>query len=275
MHACLINTFLQVPLNNRPENQSQLTPQLETLGPQMAQNTPAPGQDDRAQAFFEAFQVYTSGIIDHLPSDQVETAKAAAVENLVPQLNSDYRRLIFITRTIQARVKRDVVWVDCAIAMYDGLAASIHPFLSAPGLAANQRGPLLVQHYLIQSVQADFDKTMGEVLWNVGQIHFMGRLGASRGSIGALTVHVIFHILGRMMLSDWLFEGENLGLCMDYIVYVGPFLDSEASGAKKAFTEMLMQMRDRVKGLGGRVDNMAMLWVLKLREDGWKAQQGE
>ncbi|KAG9204336.1 hypothetical protein G6514_001410 [Epicoccum nigrum] len=237
----------------------------------MAQSSSASSQDNLGQVFFEAFQLYTSGIINNLPSNNAEAAKATAVEIIVPQLNSDYNRLIYIVDTIQARVKRDVVWIDSAISIYDGIASSIDPFFSAPGLPADRRGCALVQHYLMTSVYADFTKTMTERFWNVGLIHFLGRLGASRESIGALTTNIARYIMGRMMLSERLFDGQNLGLCLDYIVHVGPFLDSEAAGAVNEFGGMLLQLRERVK-MGGTVGNMAVCWLFKMRGDGWRAQ---
>jgi hypothetical protein len=269
----MMNTFLQVPLASHTRI-TQLTPHLETRGPQMAQSNISSNQDDVGRIFLEAFQVYTNNLINSLPQQKDEIAIAIAVESLLAQINTDHNRLIFVIDTIQVRVKRDVAWVDFAISIYDGIALFIDLTFSGPGLPAEKRGSWVVQHYLLQSIQDDFNREMTMLLWNVGLIHFIGRLGASRNSIGALTSPVIFHVLGRMMLSEELFNGENLGLCLDYIVHVGPFMDSEAAGAKDEFTGMLMQLRERVKS-GGTVTNMAMRWVLKLREDGWRAQQVE
>jgi hypothetical protein len=269
----MMNTFLQVPLNNLLKK-TQLTPHLETRGPQMAQSNIASNQDDLGQMFLQAFQIYTSGVINKLPQNKDETAIATAVEILVAQINTDHNRLIFVIDTIQARVKRDVVWIDSAISIYDGIALFIDPSFSGPGLPAEKRGLIVVQHYLMESIQKDFNREMTMLLWNVGLIHFMGRLGASRDSIGAPTPKIILHVMGRMMLSERLFDGENLGLCLDYIVHVGPFLDYETFGTADEFTGMLLQLRERVK-IGGTVTNMAMRWVLKLREDGWRAQQVE
>ena len=244
---------------------------------QMAQSNIASDFDNPRQIFLEAFQVYINGIINNLPPNKDGTTIKIAVEALVPQINIDHNRLIFIIERIQARVKRDVIWVDSAISLYDGIASFVNASFLWPGmqLPANKRGPFVIQHFLMQSIADDFDTDMTMLLWNVGLIHFMGRLGASRGSIAALPPHVILYILTRMMVSDSLFHGENLGLCLDYVVHVGPFLDSAASGATDEFTGSLMQLRERVRGMGGRVGNMAILWVLKLREDGWKAQQVE
>lgn len=243
----------------------------------LAQSNIASNFDNPEQIFPEAFQVYINGIIYNLPPDKDATTIKIAVEALVPQISIDHNRIIFVIERIQARVKRDVMWVDSAISLYDGIAAFVNASFPWPGmgLPAHKRGAFGIQYCLIKSLEKDLDTDMKMLLWNVGLIHFMGRLGASRGSIAALPPHVILYILTRMMVSDSLFHGENLGLCLDYVVHVGPFLDSAASGATDEFTGSLMQLRERVRGMGGRVGNMAILWVLKLREDGWKAQQVE
>ena len=241
----------------------------------MAQNTSVANQDDIAEIFFKAFLEYTKGVIDSLPPQKNENLITMAAEVIVAQIMSDHNRLLSIIDMIQARVKEDVVWMDSAISLYNGIALFINGSFSGPGLPAHTRGHLVVQHYLVHSIQKDFNEEMKELLWNVGLIHFIGRLGAERESIGQLTPQILFYVLTRMMVSDNLFVGENLGLCFDYIVHVGPYLDSEASGAKDEFTGMLMQLRERVKMLGGSVARMAMRWMFKLREDGWRAQQDE
>jgi hypothetical protein len=240
----------------------------------MAEGNIFSNQDDVERIFHEPFQIYANNLVNTLPQHKDEFAISIAVDNVVAQINTDHNHLIFVIDTIQFRVKRDVQWVASAISLYDGIASSIDPASSGPGLPAEKRGPWVVQHYLFQSLQDDFNREMTMLLWNVGLFHFMGRLGASRNSIGALSTPIIFHVLGRMVLSEKLFEGENLGLCLDFIVHVGPYMDSEAAGAKDEFTGLLLQLRERVRH-GGTVIDMAVRWVLRLREDGWTAQQAE
>ena len=272
MHPQLVNTPHSSPTHTA---QTQLPPHLETCDPQMAQNIPVANQDDLGEIFFKVFQKYTKDIINSLHPQKDETLITTAADIIVAQIMSDHNRLLFIIDTIQTRVKKDVVWIDSAICLYNGIAHFINPSFSGPGLPADKRGMMVLQHYLVDSIQNDFNEDVTQLLWNVGLIHFIGRLGAARESIGTLTPHSLFYVLNRMMVSDSLFVGENLGLCFDYIVHVGPYLDSEASGAKDEFTGMLMQLRERVKMLGGSVARMAMRWMFKLREDGWRAQQDE
>ena len=226
-------------------------------------------RDNLNDIFLRAFQDCTKGIIDSLSTGVNDPAIATTIQTIVVQLNYDYNRLIYVVDIIQARVYRDAMWVDTAITVYDLIATFIDPYFPHPSLPV--RGPLLVQHQLMKALQAQFTVMLQDDEWSAGFVHFLGQLGTSSNSIGALTPGIVLHILTGMIDSTNIFGGQNFDLLFDFVIAVGPFLDTQALDVVNQFGEKLQLLQERVKSRGS-VLSVAVFGLLKLRESGWRAE---
>lgn len=113
---------------------------------------------------------------------------------------------------------------------------------------------------------------MTSTYWSAGLVHFLAQLSASRESIGALTPRIILRILTGMVQSMNLCEGQNLDLCLNFIMTVGPFLESKELDFVDQFGEILRNLKEQVNGKG-TASTMAVCWLLMLRERGWKTDE--
>ncbi|KAF3010022.1 hypothetical protein E8E13_011444 [Curvularia kusanoi] len=235
----------------------------------MAQPPPIPAQvstsaQDATNAFFKrSLQLYNDHVVNTLSTDPNDPAATQTVQTLIAQLNYNYQALDHLINAIQARIYRDVNWVNAALAIYNKLSATIPPNFSAPG--TDMKGACLVQHFMMKALQTQFDATMAQSLWSVGLVAFLGRLGASRQILGSLTPGIAFHILDEMVKSERLFSGQNFDICLDFILLVGSFLDA---GHVELFSHRLQHLQDRATGRS-TVAWMAVCWLLRLRKFDW------
>jgi predicted DNA-binding ribbon-helix-helix protein len=218
--------------------------------------------------FFRAFKECATGIINNLSPDANEPANATAIQVVTAQLNYDIARLVYVIDAIQARVHRQPAWVNAAVAVYDMMATSIDPAFTHPTQPI--RGAFLVQHQLMRALQAQFTGMMRAQTWSVGFVQFLGQLYMAKDSIGNLTSGIVLHILRDMVDSENLFLGGNLDLYLDFVITVGPLLDTQTAEVKAAVDEIMSKLQERVSNEASAT-RLAFFGLMKLRESGWRS----
>lgn len=235
----------------------------------MTEPPPGFGQTDLNEIFLRAFKDCTTSIINSLSNDANETATATAIQTIIAQLNYDYARLAYVVDVIQARVYADSAWVGAAVAVYDMMAIFIDPTFTHPELPI--RGPFLIQHQLMRALQAQFAQMLSKEAWSIGFVQFLGQLCRAKDHIGALTPSIVLHILTGMVDSGSLFLDRNLDLLFDFVIAVGPILDTQALDVVDAFSVKLQALQEHMSGKG-TVALLAVLGLMRLRESGWRQE---
>jgi hypothetical protein len=230
------------------------------------------GLDDLNDIFLRSFKDCTQGIVNSLSTDANDPATATAIQTILAQLNYDYNRLVYVVDIIQDRIYRDALWASAAVAVYDMIAMSIDPYISHPNLPL--RGPLLTQHQLMMTLQAQFTSMMAADIWSSGFTYFIKQLCQSKDSIGRLTPGIMLHIMSGMVDSAHLFSDGNLDLLFEIINAAGPVLDAQASDVVNEFGGKIRRLQDLVRGRGNVV-GMAVFGLVRLRELGWNVTVNE
>jgi hypothetical protein len=212
---------------------------------------------DMMFTFVGAFKLAATTVISALPSDLSDKVAGTTSRKLADEINTNSERLKLMVGVIYTKAMEDETWSSTAVKLYDYLSLALsQPKHDAERTDKPLVDALLMCRYIHSTLQDDFQPDLQTSDWSVPRLWLLAELANCTSPI-RLGPGSRADIARWMVESEFLLEGPNLELLLEYVYWVGAGVD-EVPEREEELTEVLAELA----GLCEREEEGPLAWRL-------------